>query len=361
MSAGNRAVSGSLERWARGRQARHWLAKAVGGGAAPGCRRRCHGEGAPGKGARPVPASPCLTPALAPQEGGDGDGVPRRRGALRGHPGLLLAGGAGPVPHEALRGHGRRHPALPQRCVTRHAAPRPAPPPVRSLRPGPFLRGRPARPGPAGSAQPEQLLPPRRQVVSSRARSLPVGGHERLTRSQRRSRTFGPGFCPRRQALRPPGPRSRGGTDCRAPGPRSAQRPPGPRPAGRALWPSCSRNSRGVSSGGAERLLPLGAVPREARGAEQRAQETAWRAGPRVRCGGGRGGGRRTRVCTHSHSHTRLVPGAGGCSSRRPHGRQGEAAGQVVGTEAPYSVSSGQGGPPQGLGHSRPGGRSPCR
>lgn len=167
------------------------------------------------------------------------------------------------------------------------------------------------------------------------------------------------------RAVRPYVPRGRGQEGALTvghPGPGApSARPPGPRPAGRALWPSCSRNSRGVSSGGAERLLPLGAVPREARGAEQRAQETAWRAGPRVRCGGGRGGGRRTRVCAHSHSHTRLVPGAGGCSSQRPHGRQGEAAGQVVGTEAPYSVSSGQGGAPQGLGHSRPGGRSPCR
>ncbi|XP_036198472.1 uridine-cytidine kinase 2 isoform X1 [Myotis myotis] len=53
------------------------------------------------------------------QEGGDGDRLPRGRGALRRHPGLLLPGGARPVPDEALRGHGRGHPALPQ-SVKRH-------------------------------------------------------------------------------------------------------------------------------------------------------------------------------------------------------------------------------------------------
>lgn len=51
------------------------------------------------------------------QEGRDGHCVPRGCGALRRDPGLLLPGGARPLPDEAFRGHRCGHPALPQRCV----------------------------------------------------------------------------------------------------------------------------------------------------------------------------------------------------------------------------------------------------
>lgn len=72
-----------------------------------------------------TPKSPPLGPPAcsahhlpcALQEGGVGHCVPCRRGAIRRDPGLLLAGGARPIPHEAVCGHRRGYPAVPQRCV----------------------------------------------------------------------------------------------------------------------------------------------------------------------------------------------------------------------------------------------------
>ena len=64
-----------------------------------------------------LPPGPAHLLPSAFQEGGDGYCLPRRRGALRRDPGLLLPGGARPVSDEAFRGHRCGHPALPQRCV----------------------------------------------------------------------------------------------------------------------------------------------------------------------------------------------------------------------------------------------------
>lgn len=64
-----------------------------------------------------LPPGPAHLLPSALQEGGDGYCLPRRRGALRRDPGLLLPGGARPVSDEAFCGHRCGHPALPQRCV----------------------------------------------------------------------------------------------------------------------------------------------------------------------------------------------------------------------------------------------------
>lgn len=62
------------------------------------------------------PTFPTAHPAsVVFQKSGGGDGLPGRRGALRGNPHVLLSGDPWPLSDEALCRHGRRHTTVPKR------------------------------------------------------------------------------------------------------------------------------------------------------------------------------------------------------------------------------------------------------